>query len=324
MKWLQTYTGFLRNIRLFHFIYNFLNRDKLQHNKILYLKYGLKKSIYSSISSKDFKNKAEELPWLDTSDDTDLIKAHPNFKNFDASTQQALLKWQENGFLVLPNFFDDDTINTINQEVERLMQNHFVQFNYTNKKIFNAFQFSESISNLINAPKLIAILEFILGKTVFPFQTLNFIQGSEQAPHSDFIHMSTFPKGNLIAAWIALEDIQMEAGALEYYPGSHKLDYLNNELIGTSSNCLLLDGNANKKNEIKTAQLLKDYNLKSEVLLVKKGAVLVWHANLVHGGLPITNPELSRKSLVVHYYAKEVICYHEISERPSLIPPKKL
>jgi ectoine hydroxylase-related dioxygenase (phytanoyl-CoA dioxygenase family) len=53
--------------------------------------------------------------------------------------------------------------------------------------------------------------------------------------------------------------------------------------------------------------------------LAKKGDVLIWHANLVHGGAPILNKSLTRKSMVVHYYATDVIKYHEITERPSLI-----
>jgi len=51
----------------------------------------------------------------------------------------------------------------------------------------------------------------------------------------------------------------------------------------------------------------------------KKGDVLIWHANLVHGGAPILEKGLTRKSMVVHYYAKDVIKYHEITERPSLL-----
>ncbi len=51
----------------------------------------------------------------------------------------------------------------------------------------------------------------------------------------------------------------------------------------------------------------------------RKGDVFVWHANLVHGGAPIINKALTRKSMVIHYYAADVIKYHEITERPSLM-----
>jgi ectoine hydroxylase-related dioxygenase (phytanoyl-CoA dioxygenase family) len=150
------------------------------------------------------------------------------------------------------------------------------------------------------------------------FQSINFIRGSEQALHSDSLHMMTFPKGNLIAVWIALEDIYMDAGAIEYFPKSHHLPYLTNEDIGAKNNCLFLDSMSNKKNEAKVAELIKTHHLPGEIFLAKKGDALVWHANLLHGGLPILNPQLTRKSMVAHYFAKDVICYHEISERPAL------
>ncbi len=65
--------------------------------------------------------------------------------------------------------------------------------------------------------------------------------------------------------------------------------------------------------QIETAQLEK------KIFLARKGDVLIWHANLIHGGMPVTRPELTRKSMVIHYYAKDVVKYHEFSERPSLL-----
>ena len=53
--------------------------------------------------------------------------------------------------------------------------------------------------------------------------------------------------------------------------------------------------------------------------MAKKGDVFIWHANLIHGGSPIKDHSLTRKSMVIHYYAKDVIKYHEITERPSIL-----
>jgi ectoine hydroxylase-related dioxygenase (phytanoyl-CoA dioxygenase family) len=63
--------------------------------------------------------------------------------------------------------------------------------------------------------------------------------------------------------------------------------------------------------------------LQQEKFMAKKGDVFVWHANLLHGGSPINNPALSRKSMVLHFYAKDVICYHEITERPAIFNDKE-
>jgi len=47
--------------------------------------------------------------------------------------------------------------------------------------------------------------------------------------------------------------------------------------------------------------------------------MVIWHANLLHGGEPILDPALTRKSMVIHYYAKDVVKYHEITERPAIL-----
>jgi ectoine hydroxylase-related dioxygenase (phytanoyl-CoA dioxygenase family) len=66
-------------------------------------------------------------------------------------------------------------------------------------------------------------------------------------------------------------------------------------------------------------ELLQKNRFPRKELIAKKGDVFIWHANLVHGGSPIKDPAITRKSMVVHYYASDVIKYHEITERPSLM-----
>jgi ectoine hydroxylase len=66
-------------------------------------------------------------------------------------------------------------------------------------------------------------------------------------------------------------------------------------------------------------ELVSAKGYEKKEFLAKKGDVFIWHANLVHGGAPIINKASTRKSMVIHYYAKDVIKYHEITERPSLM-----
>lgn len=41
--------------------------------------------------------------------------------------------------------------------------------------------------------------------------------------------------------------------------------------------------------------------LEQKTFRPRKGDVLIWSADLVHGGSPVTDPSLTRKSLVGHY-----------------------
>jgi hypothetical protein len=178
---------------------------------------------------------------------------------------------------------------------------------------------SEVIKNITLDEPLVNILSFILGKEVVPFQTINFITGSEQKGHSDSIHMTTYPLGYLIAVWIALEDINSDNGPLFYYPGSHKLPFVLNNDFNTGETSLFL-GNKNYSDyEDVMEEMVFEKGFLKKIFLAKKGDVFIWHANLVHGGSPIINKKLTRKSMVIHYFAKDVIKYHEITERPSLM-----
>ncbi len=317
-KIILKYNGFLRSIRLLHFIYNYINKKGLQHNKNLYSYFEIKKSLFDSISHKDFKDKKAKAPWLDSIINEKEIKNHPQFSRFPENIGQQLLLWSKSGFLVWDKFLDGETTDAINNEINELLTKDEVGFNYTNRKIFNAFQQSFTVRKVIKEKRLLDLLSFILDKKILPFQSINFLKGSEQQPHADTIHMTTFPQGYMIAAWFALEDITFEQGPLSYYPSSHLLPYITNADYENESNKFMLDGDANKKYELKAANVIQQNNLQKEIFIAKKGDVFIWHANLIHGGEDQLNKALTRKSMVVHYFAENVIAYHEISERPAI------
>jgi ectoine hydroxylase-related dioxygenase (phytanoyl-CoA dioxygenase family) len=182
-----------------------------------------------------------------------------------------------------------------------------------------ANRISSLIKKITHKKRLTNILDFILDKEVVPFQTINFLQGSNQRAHSDSIHMTTYPLGYLIAVWIALEDTNMENGPLFYYAGSHRLPFLLNNDFNEGETALTLGKKDYPDYEDAIEKLTTKNNFEKKIFLAKKGDVFIWHANLVHGGSPVSDHELTRKSMVIHYYANDVIKYHEISERPSLM-----
>jgi len=318
MKFIQKYTGGLRRYKLLYALYNFINQSKLKHNIKLYRKYGLNKSIFSTISSKDFEGKTGVPPWLDEPDAKKKLSEANLLRTFDRSIQDQILKWPDNGFAILSNFFNSEAVDQINSEIDLLLSTKKVDFNYTNKKIMFAFRQSETIRKIVYSPDLLKILTFIIGKEVIPFQTINFIKGSEQKVHSDSVHMTTFPLGYLIAVWIALEDTNLENGPVFYYPGSHKLPYLLNDGFDNGGSSYQLGPTPYRNYEKKMGEIIEKSPFEKKTFFAKKGDVLIWHANLAHGGLPVINRELTRKSMVIHYYCKDVICYHEITQRPAM------
>lgn len=204
--------------------------------------------------------------------------------------------------------------------MERLLAEHKTDFNYTGRKIMDAFRFSEVIGkDFFRNQRMLKLLSFIMGKKVIPFQTINFRQGSEQRAHSDSIHMTTQPPGYLIACWTALEKIHEGNGPLFYYPGSHRLPYVTTQDYESGNSAFTIGKDSNKKYEDKIADIVGESGLEKEYFYAEPGDVLVWHANLLHGGMPITQAGATRKSMVAHYFCEDVICYHEMSQRPAMI-----
>ena len=318
-KFIQRYTGFLRNLKLVYVLNNLFSRGKLIRNKELYEKYGIKKSIFSSIGSQDFKVRSDDIPWIDKSDAIDSLSEKKGYDEFEGEIQGQMGQFISEGYMILKSFFSKEEVTKHNEIIDKLINEGTISFNYTQKKINQVQEQSDYIRNqFFKNEKLLRIFNFIMGKKVIPFHSIHFMEGSEQRAHSDSIHMSTEPQGYLIAAWIALESTDKDNGPLFYYPGSHKLPYVNC-IDYESGNGKWLIGGKYHKYEDKIEEILGESVFEKKYFYAEPGDVLIWHANLLHGGDPIQKSGRTRKSMVAHYFCEDVICYHEITQRPAIL-----
>jgi ectoine hydroxylase len=307
----------LKQFKPIHWIYNLLHYKELQHNIEPFKKFKRHKSLVASISSRDFPDQRSQA-WLDTGHSKDLAPSSKMFSRFSPSVQSKILSWSDNGYLILENFLPPDTCDLINMEIDRLLQSKSIHFSNGNKLMF-AHKKSALIRDVAKKKELLDILQFLLAKEVQLFQTINFLKGSEQKAHSDSIHMTTYPLGYLLAGWLALEDAGKENGPLFYYPGSHIFPYLLNKDFNQGETALTLGRKGYADYEDLIEKQIHENNLEKKEFYAKKGDLLIWHANLLHGGSPIADKSSSRKSMVMHYFARDVIKYHDITERPSLM-----
>lgn len=318
---LKQYWSTLRRLRILHVLNNIAHYRKLKTNKELYLKYGIDKSVLTSLAHKDISKPGNEIPWLDKENAEEQLKEDSQLSKFPLQWQEELLKWPERGYMILRKFATPATCDQINKELDELLVSGEIELDYTNSRVMNAWKNSGTIKELINEKLLHDFLSFTLGREVLPFQTISFFKGSRQKTHSDSIHMTTEPLGYLVATWTALEDITADSGPLHYYQGSQKLPYVMGENFPHSSSSLAIGDDLYGNYEKKIAEIVAEKKMMKEVFLAGKGDLLVWHANLLHGGEPVTNENATRKSLVTHYFCKgDVICYHEITQRPAILP----
>ncbi len=141
----------------------------------------------------------------------------------------------------------------------------------------------------------------LMGKPAVATQSLLFEYGSTQSLHRDPWYVNHTPRSHLLAAWIALEDIDEASGPLTYVPGSHVLPYYRfstSDIVFHDPRVTPTERNAAVAHM--NAELTAN-GLKPKAFLPRKGQVLIWHASLVHGGSPVGDPARTRRSLVVHY-----------------------
>ncbi|MBK1896381.1 phytanoyl-CoA dioxygenase family protein [Chryseobacterium paridis] len=303
----------IRNYKLPYAIYNFFNKKKLKHNIPLYKKYGVKKSYFSSISSKDFSH----LPASEREIHQEKLINTEFYKNLSEENKESANHYNDNGYLIVKNYLSTETVDQINNEIEKLLKDGTLKFRYGGKLMF-AIHYSDIIRKIGNDKSFLDFLSVLLDGEAKLFQSINFINGSQQKTHSDSIHMTTYPLGGLLGVWIALEDVDENNGALHYIPGSHKLPYFLNSDYDNEGNAFKIGKQSYKAYEEFLENKVKELGLKKEIFRAKKGDLLIWHANILHGGEPHLDKGRTRKSLVYHYFDENSVCYHEVTQRPAL------
>jgi phytanoyl-CoA hydroxylase len=126
------------------------------------------------------------------------------------------------------------------------------------------------------------------------WQNMLFDRSTGTVDHVDSWYLDTEPKGDLVAAWVALEDINEGAGPFRVYPGSHRLT----ELIAMED----IDHETFRKRCAEVAQ-----RMPPRPAMLAKGSVLFWHPWTLHGSANQSDPRHSRKSLTSHYYPRECL-----------------
>ena len=112
---------FLRRFKISYILYNFFRKKDLQHNEAMYNKLGLKKKYYSPVNSNDFENLPQETPWLDKEDSKQVLPNNQQFQALPTNIQNELINYSDKGYAILRGFFDTQTIDKINTEIDSMV-----------------------------------------------------------------------------------------------------------------------------------------------------------------------------------------------------------
>mmetsp|Transcript_41629 Transcript_41629/g.61082 ORF Transcript_41629/g.61082 Transcript_41629/m.61082 type:complete len:452 (+) Transcript_41629:114-1469(+) len=173
---------------------------------------------------------------------------------------------------------------------------------HSDQRDFHQDRFTDinSVRDIAQSYDIRSMLAVLHGYDPYPFQTLNYPRSSMARTHSDYIHFAAHPVALMSAAWTALMDIHPDAGPVFYYENSHKLPPFNMQDFGLDDRTKH-SLNYAKYQDIMTATM-KQQDYKYGEAVIKKGEVLIWSANLVHGGPLAKDPSLLRLSQVTHYF----------------------
>jgi ectoine hydroxylase-related dioxygenase (phytanoyl-CoA dioxygenase family) len=216
-------------------------------------------------------------------------------------------KFDNDGYLIIESVISNTTIDKI---VDEIYEKH--PENKNSERITNAWKEYDIIGYLAFNKKIMKILNQLYKRKPIPFQTLNFYVGTEQKIHSDQIHFCSYPINFMCGVWIALEDISMDSGPLIYYPGSHKLPFYSMQKLNIEP------GNY-AKYEKKIEKKFHKFGLPPKYGTIKKGDIIIWHANLMHGGSKRNNPDMTRKSIVIHYFFENCKYWTPVLSKPDNI-----
>jgi len=154
-------------------------------------------------------------------------------------------------------------------------------------------------------------LGLIFESKAFASQTLGFLRGSAQEGHQDSAYVPyTIPR-QFAATWTALEDVTIGAGELFYYPGSHRFeDFIYSERYKSVHEAQRITGDQSIREQVERhvrslVERAEQHGIPKAPFAARKGDVLVWHADLVHGGNPVSRAT-TRKSIVTHYCPKHL------------------
>jgi ectoine hydroxylase-related dioxygenase (phytanoyl-CoA dioxygenase family) len=196
--------------------------------------------------------------------------------------------YNEYGYVIIDNIISE-------YEIHKIMKTIYKKKFISRKQ--DLWRVNPFIKKVAKNNNILYLLKELYNDDPLPFQTLNFSKGTEQPEHVDLVHFCP-SEDNLelmCGVWIALEDITENMGPLIFYPKSHKLPYY-----------IDFDKFNNKYSNYITfiKELIKKNNLKSELGIIKKGSIIIWNSNLIHGGSNIIDIKSTRYSMVTHYFFK--------------------
>lgn len=256
--------------------------------------------------------------WIDRGDFEDQIAARLRDGRLSRELEAPVRQLQRDGYAILPAAVSERLLERFERAVSSAFRDGHddlilqlpsdgtprkvtAGMDRRTTRIVDCYPVLPSALDLFSAPALVGLLAAVFDETPMLFQSLSFDMSSEQGLHQDtaYVVLADRPM-EMLACWIALEDVHPDAGPLEYLVGSHRLGDF--EFNGHKHWNPGRDGHDLhdawgawiRQEGARRGMPLQTFN-------ARRGDILVWHADLAHGGRSVVDPARTRKSLVGHF-----------------------
>lgn len=258
--------------------------------------------------------------WIDRKDSEALLAERMKEQVYSDELGEKLAAFMRDGFIILKGAVSTEETALLRSEIDSFWQQPDpdalaetwipgwelqkiippdIQYRMGTTKLLDFHAFSDRMRRAVANRQSVEFLRAIFEQAPKVFQGLTFWNGSQQPIHKDtaYVQVDGAPM-NLAASWLALEDISEGTGELEYFAGSHRApDFL----FGGHSKWLTSAPDDHARFLQSHHDDAVKFGFEKQSFFAKEGDVLIWHADLAHGGAKITRPGKTRQSHVAHF-----------------------
>ena len=235
-----------------------------------------------------------------------------------ADTAAARAYYEENGYVIFRDLFTPQTCDEMRRLWDRDIKpykgyiyrqataraethiknaNGWIMNPILNLQSVDPVRFAEfrstSVRRVLADKQLRTVFTSLLNEAPKVVQSMYFEGNSATWEHQDSYYLDSEVVGEMVAAWIALEDIAPHAGRFFICPGSHRIRLKDHSLYNNIAE--------NHDTYIKSVvEEIRTRKLEIRAPALGKGDVLLWNSLTIHGSLDSQDPRHSRSSITAH------------------------
>ncbi len=220
---------------------------------------------------------------------------------------EQLDSFETAGHLIIKGFYRPDEVKLLNDTFMEMHRQGPIKGFFAPKtaeeangdplkmypRIMHPHRFNETARSYLLDSRLEPVLRDLFGEEPLAAQSMLYFKpagGRGQALHQDNFYLNVDP-GTCIAAWLALDYVDLDNGCLEVVPGTHKMDLFCPEEADT------------------TQSFTREYvppppGLAKVPVIMEPGDMLFFNGTLVHGSGPNASKDRFRRSYICHYIGR--------------------